>query len=133
MTQSVDTDLERVLPLPYLPTYIARLVFCCYESDKNTLLFSRPASLRKNCEETIPDCTPIFSVNWQKASDNYATQHQSFYDTPFIVADLDSPLTEPKEYDTYKQYYYEPVAPNAAVCCSLIFYLLDIVYLFRKH
>ncbi|CAF3149582.1 unnamed protein product [Rotaria socialis] len=89
-------ELGRLLPAPYLPTYIAR----------------RPIRSKSNLEYTTPIYTSIYANNWPKASDNYAAKHRSFYDSPFINIDYDSIQTTPKEYDTYKQYLFQQDEPD---------------------
>jgi len=59
-----------------------------------------------NSEFTIENYNPIFTTNWQKASDNYAAKHRNFYGSPYINIELESIQTSPKQYDTYKQSFY---------------------------
>ncbi|CAF1050515.1 unnamed protein product [Rotaria sordida] len=97
ITNSNNNELDRILPLPYLPTYIAR----------------RPVSSKSNSEDTIPIYNSIFATNWLKASDNHAAKHRNVYGSPYINIDLESIQTLPKQYDTYKQYLYQQDNPNS--------------------
>jgi hypothetical protein len=117
MTESVN----RILPLPYLPTYIARFVW--NRIDRLILLiffcffFSRPNHSKLNAEVRTESFNPIFASNWQKASDNYAAKHRNIYGSSYINIELESNQTVRKQYDTYKPSYYPQYDLNSIVCC----------------
>jgi hypothetical protein len=77
---------------------------------------SRPKKIPTNDDETIDSFNPIFASNWSKASDNYATKHRSFYDTPFINIEIERMEPIPKQYDTYKPRYKPQYELNSSVC-----------------
>ena len=104
---------ERILPLPYLPTYIARWVLKERLIEKQRLFFfvSRP----KQVQYEPKSFNSIFANNWQKAWTNYSKKHQNVFGSPYIDVDLDSVSTLPKEYDTYKSWYQPQYDLNSLV------------------
>lgn len=67
-------------------------------------------------DETSASFNPIFANNWPKASDNHATKHRNFYESPYIDIELDSTEPIPKQYDTYKPWYRPQYDLNSTVC-----------------
>ena len=87
-------------------------------NEKNELrISSRPKKIPVNGDDqTSASFNPIFSSNWPKASDNYATKHRNLYDSPYIDIELDSTEPIPKQYDTYKPWYRPQYELNSTVC-----------------
>jgi hypothetical protein len=112
------TQTDRILPLPYLPTYIARFVVLYARRTLIEWIFRRPANSKS---DTVQLYNPIFAKNWPKASDNYAAKHRNFYGSSYINIDLDSIQTSPKQYDTYRQSFYSNNDLNLTVCWWYMF------------
>ncbi|CAF0750610.1 unnamed protein product [Adineta ricciae] len=87
---------ERIIPLPCLPTYIAR----------------RPVRSQSACKHTVNGYNPIFSRNWEKAYLNHTTYYHNYVHSPFINIELDQNQITSKQYDTYRPHYRPRVEIN---------------------
>ncbi|UJR21900.1 hypothetical protein I4U23_024971 [Adineta vaga] len=87
---------ERIIPLPCLPTYIAR----------------RPVRTKSDCKDTVNAYNPIYSSNWEKAYLNHTTYYRKHVHSPFINIEHEQTQTSPKQYDTYKPSFRPRVEIN---------------------